>query len=205
MIALFFTTYAAVFFAEIAGDKLLYTTGVLSARYRPLPILVGVTIAFMAKMAVAVAVGEAISRLPPLLVAGVTSLSFIGVAYMVWRKPMVAKVHKKEDHTAGKAAMVSFAAIFFSEWGDVGQVTAATMAARSPSPAGATIPWPLIVWLAAVLAMVTKGALAASIGAGARKWIEKTFSPKVIRYGGVGLLLLLGVLSVIETLTEGHA
>src|ERR1039458_4412366 len=70
MIALFFTTYAAVFFAEIAGDKLLYTTGVLSARYRPLPILVGVTIAFMAKMAVAVAVGEAISRLPPLLVAG---------------------------------------------------------------------------------------------------------------------------------------
>jgi putative Ca2+/H+ antiporter (TMEM165/GDT1 family) len=79
------------------------------------------------------------------------------------------------------------------------------MAARSPSPAGATIPWPLIVWCGAVLAMVTKGALAASIGAGARKWIEKTFSPKVIRYGGVGLLLLLGVLSVIETLTEGHA
>jgi putative Ca2+/H+ antiporter (TMEM165/GDT1 family) len=205
MIALFFATYAAVFLAEIAGDKLLYTTGVLSARYRPVPIMVGVTIAFMAKMAVAVAVGEAISQLPRLLVAGVTSLSFIGVAYTVWRKPMVAKAQKKEDHTAGKAAMVSFAAIFFSEWGDVGQVTAATMAARSPSPAGATIPWPLIVWFGAVFAMVTKGALAASIGAGARKWIEKTFSPKVIRYGGVGLLLLLGVLSVIETLTEGHA
>ena len=54
MIALFFATYAAVFLAEIAGDKLLYTTGVLSSRYRPLPIMVGVTIAFMAKMAVAV-------------------------------------------------------------------------------------------------------------------------------------------------------
>ena len=203
MIALFLATYAAVFLAEIAGDKLLYTTGVLSSRYRPLPIMVGVTIAFMAKMAVAVAVGEQISHLPPLLVAGVTGASFIGVAYAVWRKPMVARVHKKEDHTAGKAAMVSFAAIFFSEWGDVGQVTAAAMATRSHSPPGATIPWPLIVWFGAVLAMVTKGALAASIGAGARKWIERTFSPKVIRYGGVGLLALLGVLSVMETLGVG--
>jgi Ca2+/H+ antiporter, TMEM165/GDT1 family len=203
MIALFFATYAAVFLAEIAGDKLLYTTGVLSSRYRPVPIMVGVTIAFMAKMAVAVAVGEQISHLPRLLVAGVTGVSFIGVAYAVWRKPMVARTHKREDHTAGKAAMVSFAAIFLSEWGDVGQVTAAAMATRSHSPPGAAVPWPLIVWLGAVLAMVTKGALAASIGAGARRWIEKTFSPKVIRYGGVGLLALLGVLSVLETLGVG--
>jgi putative Ca2+/H+ antiporter (TMEM165/GDT1 family) len=203
MIAVFFATYAAVFLAEIAGDKLLYTTGVLSARYRPLPIMVGVTIAFMAKMAVAVVVGERIAHLPPLLVAGVTSLSFIGVAYTVWRKPMVAKAQKKEDTPAGKAAAVSFAAIFFSEWGDVGQITAAAMAAKSMAEPGATASWPFIVWAGAVLAMVTKGALAASIGASARKWIEKTFSPKVIRYGGVGLLLALGIMSVLETLGFG--
>jgi putative Ca2+/H+ antiporter (TMEM165/GDT1 family) len=205
VIAVFLATYAAVFLAEIAGDKLLYTTGVLASRYRPMPIVVGVTIAFMFKMAVAVLVGEEISKLPPWLVATVTSLSFIGVAYTVWRKPLIAKDRKKEDHTAGKAAMVSFAAIFFSEWGDVGQVTAAAMAAKFPSPSGASVPWPLIVWCGAVLAMVTKGALAASIGAGARRWIERTFSPKVIRWGGVGLLLLFGVLSVAETLTRGHA
>src|SRR5205823_5627350 len=64
MLAVFFATYAAVFAAEIVGDKLLYTTGVLATRFRTLPIVVGVTIAFMAKMGVAVAVGEAISRLP---------------------------------------------------------------------------------------------------------------------------------------------
>ncbi len=203
MLAVFFATYAAVFLAEIAGDKLLYTTGVLSARYRPLPIMVGVTIAFMAKMAVAVVIGERIAHLPPLLVAGVTAASFIGVAITVWRKPMVAKARRKEDHTAGKAALVSFAAIFFSEWGDVGQVTAATMAAKFMAEPGATASWPYIVWGGAVLAMVTKGGLAASIGAGARKWIEKTFSPKVIRYGGVGLLVLLGIMSVLETLGFG--
>jgi putative Ca2+/H+ antiporter (TMEM165/GDT1 family) len=203
MIAIFFATYAAVFLAEIAGDKLLYTTGVLSSRYRPLPIMVGVTIAFMAKMAVAVYVGDRIAHLPPLLVASVTALSFIGVAYTVWRKPLKERTKKKVEHTAGTAALVSFAAIFFSEWGDVGQITAATMAAKAMAEPAATAAWPYIVWVGAVLAMVTKGALAASIGAGARKWIEKTFSPKVIRYGGVGLLLLLGVMSVLETLGIG--
>jgi putative Ca2+/H+ antiporter (TMEM165/GDT1 family) len=203
VITVFIATYAAVFLAEIAGDKLLYTTGVLSSRYRPLPIMVGVTIAFMVKMAVAVAAGEWVSHLPPLVVAGVTAVSFIGVAYTVWRKPTVPRTKKKEDHTAGKAALVSFAAIFFSEWGDVGQITAAAMAAKWMSAAGATGATPYIVWAGAVLAMVTKGALAASIGAGARHWIEKTFSPKVIRYGGVGLLVLLGVMSVLETLGFG--
>jgi putative Ca2+/H+ antiporter (TMEM165/GDT1 family) len=195
MIALFFATFGAVFLAEIVGDKLLYTTGVLATRYRPMPIVVGVTIAFMAKMAVAVAIGEAISHLPPLLVAAVTTTSFLGVAYTVWRKP-VTPSETKETHGASKAAIVSFAAIFFSEWGDVGQITAATMAARFSSP--------LVVWLGAVSAMVTKGILAASIGAGVRRWIQSHLSPKVIRYGGVSLLLLLGVLSVFETF-EGHA
>ena len=53
--------------------------------------------------------------------------------------------------------------------------------------------------------MVTKGALAASIGAGVRKWIIARIPPRTVRYVGVSALLLLGVLSVIETLTEGHA
>jgi hypothetical protein len=53
--------------------------------------------------------------------------------------------------------------------------------------------------------MVTKGALAATLGAGIRQWIVDRVSPKIIRYVGVGALLVLGILSVIETLTEGHA
>jgi len=196
MVSIFLLSYAAVFVAEIVGDKLLYTTGVLATRYRTLPVMIGMVIAFMAKMGVAVAVGKAIRNLPPLLVAGVTSISFIGVAIALWRKP-VERTESRREHTASKAAMVSFATIFLSEWGDVGQITAATMAADRG--------FPVIVWLGAVSAMATKGALAASIGAGVRGWIQAHIPPKIIRYGGVGLLLLLGALSVIETLTEGHA
>jgi putative Ca2+/H+ antiporter (TMEM165/GDT1 family) len=129
--------------------------------------------------------------LPPVLVAILTSASFIGVAITLWRKP-VERTSPEKDERAHRAAMVSFAAIFFSEWGDVGQITAATMAARFGSP------W--LVWVGAVAAMATKGALAASIGAGVRQWIVSRIPPKVVRYAGVAALLILGIASVLETL-----
>ena len=192
MLPIFLATYGAVFAAEIVGDKLLYTTGVLAARYRTVPILIGMAVAFMAKMGVAVLIGRAISTLPPLVVAAVTTLNFFGIAYALWRKP--DKRESKREYPDSRAVMVSFAAIFFSEWGDVGQLTAATMSARFGAP--------MMVWIAAVAAMVTKGALAASVGAAVRQWIQEHLSPKTIRYAAVGLLLLLGALSAIETLTE---
>jgi putative Ca2+/H+ antiporter (TMEM165/GDT1 family) len=197
MLPIFFATYGAVFVAEIVGDKLLYTTGVLAARYRTVPIMLGMALAFMLKMGVAVVVGKQIGKLPPLLVATITMLSFIGVATALWRKD-IQRSEGRRDSGLSKAMMMSFAAIFFSEWGDVGQITAATMAVANPGA-------PFIVWCGAVSAMVTKGALAATLGAGIRQWIVDRVSPKIIRYVGVTALLVLGILSVIETLTEGHA
>src|ERR1700720_1888708 len=87
MLPILFATYGAVFVAEIVGDKLLYTTGVLATRYRTVPILFGMALAFMAKMAVAVAVGKAVSTLPPLLVAAITTVNFFAIAFALWRKP----------------------------------------------------------------------------------------------------------------------
>ncbi len=191
MIPILLATYTAVFVAEIVGDKLLYTTGVLATRYRTAGIVAGMIVAFMAKMAVAVWIGSMIANLPPLVVVALTSASFIGIAITLWRKP-VERSQDEIDRRYSRAAMVSFAAIFFSEWGDVGQITAATMAAQFHAP--------LVVWTGAVAAMATKGALAASIGAGVRQWIVARTSPRVVRYAGVSALLVLGILSVLETL-----
>lgn len=193
MIAVFLTAFGAVFVAEIVGDKLLYTTAVLAARYRTAPIMLGMVIAFAAKMGVAVVVGAAIARLPRPLVAAITAASFLGVAFALWRKSDQPN-ESKEQQRSHKAAMVSFAAIFFSEWGDVGQITAAALVAKYHQG--------LIVWLGAVSAMITKGVLAAFLGAGIRSWIHDRVSPKAVRYVAVSLLLLLGLLSVWEILFE---
>src|SRR4051794_16215282 len=157
MLPILLATYVAVFIAEIVGDKLLYTTGVLATRYRTVPILVGMALAFMAKMGVAVLGGKGISTLPPLLVAAITPINFFAIAFVLWRKPDTRDVKELQPNkapSAVRAALVTFAAIFFSEWGDVGQVTTAGLAAKFGMP--------LVVWVGAVAAMVTKGALAAS-------------------------------------------
>jgi putative Ca2+/H+ antiporter (TMEM165/GDT1 family) len=199
MLTIFAATYAAVFVAEIVGDKLLYTTGVLAANYRSVSIVVGMAFAFMCKMAAAVAAGEAVARLPRALVAAVTGLSFIGVAYTLWRKPDVRQP-KPKDLRVLRGAAVAFSAIFFSEWGDVGMITAAAMAAKFVTPTSAKFSVGVVVWLGAVTAMVTKGTLVTFLGAGVRMWIASRIQPRVVRYLGTAALLLLGILSVLETL-----
>jgi hypothetical protein len=125
MLPIILATYGTVFVAEIVGDKLLYTTGVLATRYKTVPIMCGMAMAFMLKMGVAVYVSKFIAHLPPWLVATITALNFIGIAIVLWRKPDKREI---KQYPASRAVGVSFAAIFFSEWGDVGQLTAAGMA-----------------------------------------------------------------------------
>lgn len=205
MLNLVLVTYGAVFVAEIVGDKLLYTTGVLATRYRSASVVLGMGFAFMCKMAVAVAIGAAITRLPRLFVAAVTGASFIGVALTVWKKPDIREP-KAKDSAVFKGALVAFAAIFFSEWGDVGQVTAAGLAAKyvwsaSESSTAVTL-WEtaLLVWMGAVAAMVTKGTLASLLGASVQRWIADRVRPRDVRYVATAALVILGILAVFETL-----
>jgi putative Ca2+/H+ antiporter (TMEM165/GDT1 family) len=203
MLPIFLGTYAAVFIAEIVGDKLLYTTGVLATRYKTLPILLGMALAFMLKMAFAVLVGHIFALLPKWLVASVTALNFFAIALVLWRKKDKREVTAKQYPTY-QAALVAFSMIFFSEWGDVGQLTAANAAASAnlltpPVPNA----W-LYVWLGAVAAMVTKGALASFIGGGVRGWIQTHIDPKTIRWVATALLIGLGAFSVSEILFENE-
>jgi len=207
MLSILLATYGAVFIAEIVGDKLLYTTGVLATRYRPASIVFGMGAAFTIKMAVAVAVGDAIARLPRVLVALVTAASFIGVSITLWRKPDV-RAPKDKDTRILQGTMVAFTTIFFSEWGDVGMVMAGTMAAKfvwtaraAPAVASAgVLSTAIVVWLGAVLAMVTKGGLAVTLGASVRNWIAGRVNPTLVRYGAVAAMIVLGTLAVLETL-----
>jgi len=194
LLQLFMMAYAAVFAAEVLGDKLLYTTGILATRYRTLPMMSGITLAFMAKMAVAVAVGEAVTALPPAVIAVMTAVSFCWIASRFWSDDDDAEreAPARVVSSGAEAAMVSFASVFFTEWGDVGQVTTATLAVQLRAPT--------IVWVAAVAAMLTKAALAAALGVKLRLWAGRTLSRRTVRVGGLTLVIALAVLSVVEAL-----
>jgi putative Ca2+/H+ antiporter (TMEM165/GDT1 family) len=195
LFALLLLAYGAVFAAEIVGDKLLYTTGVLATRYRAMPIVIGTTAAFIVKMGVAVVAGEALSNLPPVLIAAISAASFLWLARMLWRHDEQQQARPANDRATG-GALVSFAAIVFSEWGDIGQITAAALTAQFGSP--------LTIWIAAVAAMVTKAVLAVSCGAGIRGWIQTRISLQQLRFVTMIFLLVLGILSAFEILTKTH-
>ncbi|MFN8571405.1 MAG: TMEM165/GDT1 family protein [Gemmatimonadaceae bacterium] len=191
MVGAFTATFGAVLLAEVAGDKLVYTTGVLASRYRAAPVMAGITVAFMVKMGVAVALGSVLAQLPSWLLACLTMVSFVSVAVVVGRREP-ATTPSPARASGRRGAIVAFVSVVLSEWGDAGQFAAAAMAARFASP--------VVVWLAAVGAVVVKGAVAASVGDSMRRWLSARFAPMTLRYGGAALLLVIGAFSVVEVL-----
>jgi putative Ca2+/H+ antiporter (TMEM165/GDT1 family) len=186
-LSLFLACYAMVFIAELVGDKALYTISALATRYRPAHIFTGITLAFMGKMLAAVLVGRAIAELPAALVASLSAATFFTMALVIWlKKPEEPTGMPEPAARWSKAVLVAFAAIFFSEWGDIGQITAATLAASYRQP--------LVVWLAATLAMMSKGAVAITVGVGLRRYVPA----RALRYGAFGLCLTMGVLAALR-------
>ena len=191
MIEAFAVTYVAVLAAEVVGDKFLYTTGILATRYRPTPMMAGITLAFMVKMGAAVVVGDTIATLPKSLLGAVTAIGVVWVALRFWGSSQVIRRDRKPSSTS-EALMVSCASVLFSEWADFGQLTAAAMAAQFDAP--------VVVWLGAIAAMLTKGLLAATLGDSIRRHFHDRLARPAVVYISLALLLLIGGISVAETL-----
>ena len=182
MVSVFLASYTIVFGAEIVGDKTVYTLGSLAARYRVLPLFAGSSGAFMIKMLVAVLLGGTIAKFPAIVVTAFSALTFFAMALVIWfKKP--EDDEPKTAHRRGKIALAAFASIFFSEWGDVGQVATATLAAQYQLL--------LIVWMGAVLAVMTKAFIALTFGAVMKSRLPTNF----LRYATVGTCVVLGLLS----------
>ena len=186
MLPLLLATYGMVFVAELLGDKLLYTAGALSTRYRLAPTLGGALLAFMVKMLAAVLLGQSLTKLPATALTLITTASFLGLAMAMWLKRPEGELVLPGPVSWYRGFAVSFTVIVLSEWGDVGQVTAATLAARYHAP--------LVVWMGATLAMTTKAVLAAVCGAAMRR----VFPVRALRYVGAGLMLTLGLFSLLR-------
>src|SRR4029450_2504952 len=198
------TTYSGVFVAEIVGDKLLYTSGVLATRYPWGGIITGMALCLLVKCRRAGALGAAIGKfLPPWFVALLTAVSFLGVAIAMWRKPDV-RAPKEKDSRILRGAIVAFATIFLSEWGDKGMISAGTLAAAWVASSDTLhltrTQVAMVVWVGAVAAMVPKGPPAVTLGHAARQWIATRVEPRYVRYAAVAAIIVLGILCVLEVL-----
>jgi putative Ca2+/H+ antiporter (TMEM165/GDT1 family) len=184
MVTLALTVYFTVLFAELVGDKTLYTVGALATTHHSPAVLTGAGVAVALKMLAAVLLGRMVAGLPPLVVSIVSAATFLGVAIGVWTsKPEPVGTRTVERRPWTRGVRVAFLAIFLTEWADFGQVTTATLVAEYGHP------W--LVWAFASLAMFTKVTIAAMFGMRFRRWIPR----RVLRPITVATCLVMAVVA----------
>jgi putative Ca2+/H+ antiporter (TMEM165/GDT1 family) len=119
-------------------DKTLVASLILSTRYRPRPVVLGVSAAFAVQCVIAVVAGGLLHLLPRWALDGAVALLFAVGATLLLREGFgdepahlqVAEARAREAAPAAKVALTSFGVIFAAEWGDASQLATAALAAR---------------------------------------------------------------------------
>jgi Ca2+/H+ antiporter, TMEM165/GDT1 family len=172
-------------------DKTLMATLVLTTRYRPLPVLVGVSAAFFVQCLVAVLAGQLIDLLPHRLVAAVVAVLFaVGAVVLLRRhdKSTDADIRTHAERSPLRMALASFGVLFAAEWGDASQLATAALTARYDAP--------LAVFLGSFTALVTVAALAILVG---RQLVKRVPLHLIQRAAGV-LFAAFAVIATIEAI-----
>lgn len=149
--------YSSVLVAELVGDKSIYTITSLALRFRAATVLGACAFAFMGKMLAAVLLGRALGQVPGRWIALGSAGAFFSCALFIWfGNPETVSFESPQRVTSWRAAAISFGSLFFTEWCDPGQISAAALAVQTH--------WVLAVWLGGTLALMTKATLAMTLG-----------------------------------------
>jgi Ca2+/H+ antiporter, TMEM165/GDT1 family len=191
-------TFGALFLVELP-DKTFIATLVLSTRFRPLLVWIGVGLAFGVQTGIAVALGKAASFLPEDVVRIAAMVLFLVGAALLFREARSADAEESETEQefADKAAargevhgfkvvLTCFLVLFAAEWGDLSQLLTLSLVAKYDDP--------LSVFIGAWAALLAVSGLAVIVG---RVLLAKV-RLQVLHYAGASVCLLLAALSAYE-------
>jgi putative Ca2+/H+ antiporter (TMEM165/GDT1 family) len=141
---LILVSFALIFPVELP-DKTFVAALVLSTRYRPLAVWIGVGLAFGVQCLVAVSAGQVVSFLPEWVVHVVSTVMFLLGAIILFRAAPSADDDEKQqeesfsakalkDQKGLRAVMTSFLVLFAAEWGDLSQILTLNLVAKYGSP-----------------------------------------------------------------------
>ncbi len=191
-------TFAAIFVVELP-DKTFIAALVLSTRYRPLLVWVGVGLAFLVQTLIAVTAGQLATLLPETLIKGVAAAIFLVGAVLLFRSAPGADEGEleTEDEYAAKATesktglkvvVASFLLLFAAEWGDLSQLLTVSLVAKHGDP--------LSVFAGAWGALLAVSGLAVLSG----RFLLRYMKLSVLHYIGSAVCLVLAGVTVYEIL-----
>ncbi|HET6625370.1 MAG TPA: TMEM165/GDT1 family protein [Nocardioidaceae bacterium] len=192
-------TFGAIFIVELP-DKTFIAALVLSTRYRPLAVWIGVGLAFGVQTLVAVLAGKVATLLPETVIQGAAAVIFLVGAFVLFRTAPGADAEEKEqeEEYAAKAtepksffraAVASFLVLFAAEWGDLSQLLTINMVAKYDDHVS--------VFLGAWGALLTVSGLAVLAGRVLLRYLRLS----LLHYIGAGVCLVLAAVTVFELLS----
>jgi Ca2+/H+ antiporter, TMEM165/GDT1 family len=184
----FLLSFGVIFVAEL-GDKSQLMALAFAARYRALPILIGITIATAVVHLVSVVVGAAVGvALPTHLISVVAGLAFFAFAAWTWRGDKLDDDEaSRANRTARSAVFAAAFAFFLAELGDKTMLATITLA---------TTEGLFGTWLGSTLGMVTADALAIVVG----QQLGARLPERAIRIGAAITFVIFGGILLVEGL-----
>lgn len=181
-------SFGVIFVAEL-GDKSQLMAMAFAARYRPIPILIGITIATAIVHAFSVIGGALVgAALPTDAINVAAGIAFLGFAAWTLRGDELTEDEAaRADRSTRSAIVAAGGAFFLAELGDKTMLATITLATTNGL-------WG--TWLGSTLGMVAADALAIGVGA----LLGTRLPERVIRIGAAVLFLVFGLLLIIEGL-----
>ena len=192
-------TFAAIFVVELP-DKTFVATLVLSTRYRPLLVWIGVGLAFLVQTLVAVLLGHAVTFLPEDVVRGVAGAIFLVGAVLLFREGRHHQTAEEEAEdeeeyaakakaaTGWKVILTCFLILFAAEWGDLSQLLTISLVAKYDDPVS--------VFVGAWGSLLVVSGLAAVGGRALMRFVPL----HALHYVGAAVCLLLAGVTAYELL-----
>jgi Ca2+/H+ antiporter, TMEM165/GDT1 family len=183
-------SFAVIFVAEL-GDKSQLMALTFATRFRPWPVLIGVTVATAVVHLVSVGIGYGLGAALPTgwisLVAGVAFLVFGG---WTLRGDALTDAEKgKAERATGSAILAVGGAFFLAEVGDKTMLATITLATQHG--------W-VGTWVGSTVGMVAADALAILVG----RLLGRHLPEKIIKYGAAALFAIFGIWLIAEAIIE---
>jgi putative Ca2+/H+ antiporter (TMEM165/GDT1 family) len=184
----FLVSFGVIFVAEL-GDKSQLMALTFATRYRPLSILIGITIATAVVHAFSVAAGVLIGRhVSTSALTLLSGIAFLGFAAWTWRGDSLSDDEtakaQRNDRPAIVAACVAF---LLAELGDKTMLATITLATREGA---------FGTWLGSTAGMVAADAIAIGVGA----VLGSRLPERAIRIGASIAFLGFGVALIADAL-----
>ena len=181
-------SFGVIFVAEL-GDKSQLMALAFAARFKALPVLIGITIATTVTHAISVGIGSVLgAQLPTDTIAVIAGVAFLLFAGWTLRGDSLDDEESSAaDRSTRNAVVAASVAFFLAELGDKTMLATITLATKED-------PWG--TFIGSTLGMVAADALAIVVG----QMLGSRLPERAIRIGATIAFVVFGVLLIVEGL-----